>query len=124
MNLLALSSTPRDERLALVDHAYQPIVSTSTLKVHGFEALARLPGADNAKEVVDLLDDAFVSGDLRRAEGMLVCNAISKFSRFDGAKGSLLFCNVDTASMMEGNSSSTMSRRAFEKPACPRAICA
>jgi diguanylate cyclase (GGDEF)-like protein len=95
MNLLAFPSTSREQRLASVDHAYQPIVSTSTLKVHGFEALARLPGADNAKEVVELLDGAVVSGNLRQAERTLVCNAITKFSRFEGAKGALLFCNVD-----------------------------
>jgi EAL domain-containing protein (putative c-di-GMP-specific phosphodiesterase class I)/GGDEF domain-containing protein len=95
MTLLAFPSTPAHARLALVDHAYQPIVSTSTLKVHGFEALARLPGSDNAKEVVDLLDDAVDAGNLRQVERTLVCNAITKFSRFEGAKGALLFCNVD-----------------------------
>ncbi len=30
-------------QFAFADFAYQPIISTSTLRVHGFEALARLP---------------------------------------------------------------------------------
>ena len=78
-----------------LDHAYQAIVSTSTLKVHGFEALARFPGTTSAKEVVALLDEAALTGELREVERSLVCGAISKYSRFDGAQGALLFCNVD-----------------------------
>jgi diguanylate cyclase (GGDEF)-like protein len=83
------------ERALLLDHAYQPIVSTSTLKVHGFEALARLPGSNSAQEVLALLDEAALTGELADVETTLVCGAISKFARYDGAKAALLFCNVD-----------------------------
>jgi diguanylate cyclase (GGDEF)-like protein len=83
------------ERAMLVDHAYQPIVSTSTLKVHGFEALARFPGAHNAAQVVALLDEAALSGGVPDVERTLVHSAISKFARYDHAKAALLFCNVD-----------------------------
>jgi diguanylate cyclase (GGDEF)-like protein len=83
------------ERAAAMDHAYQPIVSTSTLKVHGFEALARSRGASDAKDVVALLDEAAAGGHLRYVDRTLVCGAITKFARFEGAKAAMLFCNVD-----------------------------
>ena len=40
-------------KASLADFAYQPIISTSSLRVHGFEALARLP--DRIGAVCDLL---------------------------------------------------------------------
>jgi len=87
--------SPIARRAMLMDHAYQPIVSTSTLKVHGFEALARAPGTDDAEEVLTLLDEAALTGDLRDVDRSLLCGAIAKFSQFEGAKSALLFCNVD-----------------------------
>jgi diguanylate cyclase (GGDEF)-like protein len=99
MTLLSFDIMPRTPtfigRALSFDHAYQPIVSTSTLKVHGFESLARLPGSSDAKDVLTLLDEAAPSGGLRDVERTLVCGAISKFSRYEGAMSALLFCNVD-----------------------------
>ena len=80
---------------ALADHAFQPIVSTSTLRVHGFEALARLSGASDAGSVLTLLDRAAAAGRVRQVEQRLVTRAIAKFTRFEEAGSTRLFCNLD-----------------------------
>ncbi len=79
--------------LAMTDFAYQPIVSTTTLQVHGFEALARLP--DGMPGVCDLLDQAACENVLRQVDLTLVRKAISKFAGFASAGTTRLFCNVD-----------------------------
>ena len=76
------------------DYAYQPIIHTSTLRVHGFEALARLP-ADSDAGICKLLDDAFAAGVLREVEKSLLATAITKFAGFEGAGAAKLFCNLD-----------------------------
>ena len=88
---------PSFEEAALADYAYQPIISTSSLRVHGFEALARPQGKRYAG-VCELLDDAFSSGVLRKVEHLLLRKAIRKFSAFAGAGSARLFCNLDNRS--------------------------
>jgi diguanylate cyclase (GGDEF)-like protein len=79
-----------------VDYAYQPIVSTSTLQAHGFEALAR-PNSARFTSVIDLLNCSHDLGELRRVERTLVRAAIRKFSRAPQMQMPevRLFCNVD-----------------------------
>jgi diguanylate cyclase (GGDEF)-like protein len=85
------------EEAALADYAYQPIISTSSLRVHGFEALARLPGR-NYGGICELLDAAFDADVLRKCEQLLLRKAIGKFSAFSGAGATRLFCNLDNRS--------------------------
>lgn len=85
------------EQAAVADFAYQPIISTSSLRVHGFEALARLRGGEYPG-VCDLLDEAFSAGVLRKVEHLLLRKAIGKFSAFAGAGSTRLFCNLDNRS--------------------------
>jgi diguanylate cyclase (GGDEF)-like protein len=87
---------PLATQFALVDFAYQPIISTSTLRVHGFEALARLP--DGLPGVCDLLDRAAETGDLHKLDMGLLTRAIGKFARFESAGAARLFCNIDNRS--------------------------
>lgn len=84
------------EQLASADFAYQPIISTSSLRVHGFEALARLP--EGTPAICDLLDMAAETGNLRTMDLALLRNAIAKFARFEAAGSTRLFCNVDNRS--------------------------
>lgn len=78
-----------------VDFAYQPIVSMTSLRTHGFEALARLPVENAFANILDLLDASSLDGTLRLAERTILTKAITKFSRFAGASEARLFCNVD-----------------------------
>lgn len=78
-----------------VEIAYQPIVSTTSLRAHGFEALARLPAGNAFAKIIDLLDAASLDGTLRLAERSLLTKAITKFSQYSGASEGRLFCNVD-----------------------------
>lgn len=77
-----------------VDFAYQPIISTSSLRVHGFEALARLRDSRFA-DIYELLNCSHAAGELRRVENALLRNAIAKFSQFPERHFVRLFCNVD-----------------------------
>lgn len=77
-----------------VDYAFQPIISTTSRKTHGFEALARMPDARFAN-VGDLLDQAFACGVLRRVEGILLRRATSKFAAYPENAAFRLFCNLD-----------------------------
>ncbi|MFD1949741.1 EAL domain-containing protein [Sphingomonas arantia] len=79
--------------LARADFAFQPIVTTSSMTVHGFEALARFP--EGMPTVCALLDEAEVTGTLRALDLGLVRKAITKFARFESAGATRLFCNVD-----------------------------
>ncbi|WP_299321369.1 GGDEF domain-containing protein [Parasphingopyxis sp.] len=78
-----------------VEHSFQPIVSAKTLKVHGFEALGRLPADAPFRSIIDLLDTADEAGQLRSCERTLLTGAISKFARFEHAAEARLFCNID-----------------------------
>lgn len=79
---------------ATVDYAFQPIISTSSLMVHGFEALARLTDP-TYYDITDLLDSAHASGTLCQTEGALLSNAIGKFSTYSEVENYRLFCNLD-----------------------------
>ncbi len=81
---------------ASADFAYQPIISTSSLRVHGFEALARLP--EGTPAICELLDMAAGTGNLRAMDLALLRNAITKFAGFEAARSTRLFCNVDNRS--------------------------
>jgi diguanylate cyclase (GGDEF)-like protein len=83
-------------QLASADFAYQPIISTSSLRVHGFEALARLP--EGTMAVCELLDMAAEAGTLRAMDLSLLRSAIAKFGNFEAAGATRLFCNVDNRS--------------------------
>lgn len=77
-----------------VDYAFQPIISTTSLQVHGFEALARL-NHTAFSDISSLLNAAFEAGMLRSVESVLLAKANGKFSHFPDARASRLFCNLD-----------------------------
>jgi len=80
---------------ASVEHAFQPIIGTQSLRVHGFEALARLPEDAGFANAHELLDAAWAAGCLRQAERELISRAVSRFAGVNGAASTRLFCNVD-----------------------------
>lgn len=77
-----------------LDYAFQPIISTSSLKVHGFEALARLHDS-YYPEITGLLDAAHDAGTIGQVEGALLGKAVRKFGEFSEAGSVRLFCNLD-----------------------------
>lgn len=77
------------------EHAFQPIVSTATLQTYGVEALARLPGAEDGKALLKLLDRAEKAGAMLAVEGILIESALAKFARSGLSGGISLFCNLD-----------------------------
>lgn len=80
---------------AMATIAYQPIIGTSSLRSHGFEALTRLPATSAYPDVLRLLDAAAAAGKLLVVERELLAQSITGFARFAGASESRLFCNVD-----------------------------
>jgi len=78
-----------------VEIAFQPIVSVTSLRTHGFEALTRMPQDAAFSDVLDLLDSAQEAGSLGLVERALLTKAITKFACFDGASDTRLFCNID-----------------------------
>lgn len=114
---LALDNVPR------VDFAYQPIVSTKTLAVHGFEALARTSDTP-FESIIDLLESLNSREELQLAESTILSCAIEKFASFDGAWAARLFCNLD-ARLYEGESLSQELVRDLLQPRRlpPGAIC-
>lgn len=81
--------------LAEVDYAFQPIVGMTSLRAHGYEALARLPEGCGYRDILHLLDDLADHDELVLGERSLLQSAMTKFSRFEGASAARLFCNVD-----------------------------
>ncbi len=81
-----------------VDFAYQPIVTTGSLRVHGFEALARLP--PTFPGICSLLDNAALTQDIRAFDLALLKKAVVKFSAFEEAAATRLFCNIDNRSYL------------------------
>lgn len=75
--------------------AYQPIVSMSSLRAHGFEALARLSVDSPFSTIHDLMDAAADRGELLSTERILLNQSITTFGRIEGAGSTRLFCNVD-----------------------------
>ena len=77
------------------DVAFQPIVSAQSLRVHGFEALSRLAPDAPFADIGSLLDAAADKHVLQAVERTFLTKAISKFSLYEGAFKSRLFCNID-----------------------------
>lgn len=96
--VLALNNADHNREIAAaigsVDYAFQPIISTSSLRVHGFEALARVHDAAFT-DINALLNASFDAGALRWVEGALLKKANRKFADFPDAGTSRLFCNLD-----------------------------
>ena len=84
-----------EQSVPKVEFAYQPIVSTKTLAVHGFEALARTDKTE-FDNIVQLLESHDNAGDLYATEMALVGNAIDTFMQFENAGRARLFCNMDS----------------------------
>lgn len=77
------------------EYAYQPIVSMTSLRVHGFEALARLPATSGYADITGLLDDASEADALLSVERVLLAKSITTFARLPDAQQTRLFCNLD-----------------------------
>lgn len=75
--------------------AFQPIVNTKSLRVHGLEALTRLPPEAPFASIFELLDCAYARGEIHLVERLLLKNSISKFAKWDLSHRVRLFCNVD-----------------------------
>lgn len=89
------------------DVAYQPIVSAQSLRVHGFEALSRLPGHAPFSNIGSLLDAAADVQVLHEVERTLLTGAISKFARYEASFKSRLFCNIDNRVFDDAEASPT-----------------
>jgi len=74
---------------------FQPIVNTRSLRVHGLEALTRLPVEAPFASIFELLDCAYARGQIHLVERVLLKRAISRFSRWEMAHRVRLFCNID-----------------------------
>ncbi len=74
---------------------FQPIVNTKSLRVHGLEALTRLPVESPFSSIFELLDCAYRRNEIHLVERILLKNSISKFSQWDLAHRVRLFCNID-----------------------------
>jgi diguanylate cyclase (GGDEF)-like protein len=74
---------------------FQPIVNTKSLRVHGLEALTRLPVEAPFASIFALLDCAYERGEIHLVERILLKKSISKFARWDMAHRVRLFCNID-----------------------------
>jgi EAL domain-containing protein (putative c-di-GMP-specific phosphodiesterase class I)/GGDEF domain-containing protein len=74
---------------------FQPIVNTRSLRVHGLEALTRLPVEAPFASIFELLDCAYARGQIHLVERILLKKAISRFSRWEMAHRVRLFCNID-----------------------------
>ena len=82
-------------RAGEASHAFQPIISTSTMRTHGVEALARLPGAADGAAVLALLDEAVAHQAILDAERVLLAKAMRTFAEARLPESTRLFCNVD-----------------------------
>lgn len=74
---------------------FQPIVNARSLRVHGLEALTRLPAKSPFASIFELLDCAYERNQIHVVERILLTKAISRFSRWGMAHRVRLFCNVD-----------------------------
>lgn len=74
---------------------FQPIVNARSLRVHGLEALTRLPVEAPFASIFELLDCAYAREQIHLVEEVLLKRAISHFSRWEMAHRVRLFCNVD-----------------------------
>lgn len=75
--------------------SFQPIVNTKSLRVHGVEALTRLPVEAPFASIFELLDCAYTRNEIHLVERILLKNSISKFARWDLSHRARLFCNID-----------------------------
>lgn len=74
---------------------FQPIVNTRSMRVHGLEALTRLPVEAPFASIFELLDCAYAREEIHLVERALLKRAISQFARWDMAHRVRLFCNID-----------------------------
>lgn len=74
---------------------FQPIVNARSLRVHGLEALTRLPVEAPFASIFELLDCACAREQIHLVEHVLLKKAISRFSRWEMAHRVRLFCNID-----------------------------
>lgn len=74
---------------------FQPIVNARSLRVHGLEALTRLPSESPFASIFELLDCAYARDQIHLVERILLTKAISRFSRWEMAHRVRLFCNID-----------------------------
>lgn len=109
-----------DKIVDVLDFAFQPIVSISTGKIYGVEALLRnYKEAGNFHSIFNCFDEAFQNGYLYQLELKLREKALQKFSRlkFDNLQ---LFYNVDSRIMYmpdytKGNTSELLNKYNLSK---------
>jgi diguanylate cyclase (GGDEF)-like protein len=82
-------------RLAIVDHAFQPIVNIHTGNTFGFEALVRCHKEAGFSSIDQLFDDAYDQGLLHQVDLVLREKVLKKFSEFKRNNHAKLFYNLD-----------------------------
>jgi len=83
------------KRLAIVDHAFQPIVNIHTGNTFGFEALLRCHKEAGFSSIDQLFDDAYDQGLLHQVDLVLRKKALEKFAVFKKNNHTKLFYNLD-----------------------------
>jgi diguanylate cyclase (GGDEF)-like protein len=74
---------------------FQPIVHTKSLRVHGLEALTRLPVESPFASIFELLDCAYARNEIHLVERILLMRSITRFAGWSMAHRVRLFCNID-----------------------------
>ena len=82
-------------RLAVLDHAFQPIVNIHTGNTFGAEALVRGVEKAGFSSIDDLFDTAWRDGVLHQVDMVLREKALAKFARFRRQAEVKLFYNLD-----------------------------
>ncbi len=82
-------------RLAKVDHAFQPVVNIHTGNTFGFEALLRCHSAAGFSSIDQLFDTAYEQGLLHQVDLVLREKALKKFAAFKKKNHVKLFYNLD-----------------------------
>ncbi|WP_246832849.1 MULTISPECIES: GGDEF domain-containing protein [unclassified Thalassospira] len=89
---------PRDwpHIIETIDFAFQPIISTHTGRVFGYEALLRNWAEAGFTSIQDVFDTAWETGVLHSVDMQFRAVAINKFARLPGAGKLKLFYNFDS----------------------------
>ena len=87
----------------VVENALQPIVEVGTGAVFGYESLMRGHDRIGFQSPLDLLDQAYESGELLALEQMVSSRALAKFATLPDCSAATLFLNLDVRLIRDGN---------------------
>jgi diguanylate cyclase (GGDEF)-like protein len=84
-----------DNKLKILDFAFQPIISANSGEIYGVEALLRNSLEAGFKNIGDVFDSAYQDGSLYTLDLMLREKAIQKFKKLKFHKSIKIFYNLD-----------------------------